>query len=82
MPRDGALILSDVRNPTLSIVRRSEGAADRQCAVAGRDRRQDGRATQAYVELVGPRPGEGAVQGFSFGRSRFRRRWRPCRSRR
>jgi crossover junction endodeoxyribonuclease RuvC len=27
-------------------------------------------ATQAFVEFVGPRPGEGAVQGFSFGRSR------------
>jgi hypothetical protein len=27
-------------------------------------------ATQAYVEFVGPRPGEGAVQGFSFGRAR------------
>jgi crossover junction endodeoxyribonuclease RuvC len=28
------------------------------------------RATKAYVELVGPRPGEGAVQGFAFGRCR------------
>jgi crossover junction endodeoxyribonuclease RuvC len=27
-------------------------------------------AASAYVELVGPRPGEGAVQGFSFGRAR------------
>jgi crossover junction endodeoxyribonuclease RuvC len=27
-------------------------------------------AAQAFVELVGPRPGEGAVQGFAFGRSR------------
>jgi hypothetical protein len=27
-------------------------------------------ATKAYVELAGPRPGEGAVQGFAFGRSR------------
>jgi crossover junction endodeoxyribonuclease RuvC len=26
--------------------------------------------THAYVEFVGPRPGEGAVQGFSFGRSK------------
>ena len=28
------------------------------------------RAAQAFVELVGPRPGEGAVQGFAFGRTR------------
>jgi crossover junction endodeoxyribonuclease RuvC len=28
------------------------------------------RAARAFVEFVGPRPGEGAVQGFSFGRSR------------
>jgi crossover junction endodeoxyribonuclease RuvC len=27
-------------------------------------------ATRAYVELVGARPGEGAVGAFSFGRSR------------
>src|SRR5271165_1073952 len=27
-------------------------------------------ATRAYVEYVGARPGEGAVQGFAFGRSR------------
>lgn len=25
---------------------------------------------RAYIEYVGPRPGEGAVQGFSFGRSK------------
>jgi crossover junction endodeoxyribonuclease RuvC len=27
-------------------------------------------AVRAYVELVGPRPGEGAVGAFAFGRSR------------
>ena len=26
--------------------------------------------SSAYIELVGPRPGEGAVQGFTFGRAR------------
>ena len=35
MPRDGALILSDVRNPTLSIVRRSEGPAMRRWVWGG-----------------------------------------------
>lgn len=27
-------------------------------------------ATEAFVEQVGPRPGEGSVQSFSFGRSK------------
>ena len=82
MPRDGALILSDVRNPTLSIVRGSKGRPTVNAPLLAAIVAKRGRATQAYVELVGPCPGEGAVQGFSFGRSRFGRRWRPCCSRR
>jgi crossover junction endodeoxyribonuclease RuvC len=30
----------------------------------------ESHAARAYVELVGPRPGEGAVGAFAFGRSR------------
>ena len=29
-----------------------------------------GEVRITFVELVGPRPGEGAIQGFSFGRAR------------
>lgn len=34
-------------------------------------------ATTAYVELVGPRPGEGSVGAFSFGRCRVSSRASP-----